>query len=378
MAKILIHYPDASANVVRQTENMWGGVGYYRSVMPSKMIKGHEVSLVGMELTKKGETKEERWARVFEGCDVFWTSYFSDPMEASALFYTRDKMGKKVILDCDDNFFDIVPSHPLYDKIKPTKRDRAFMATILSLADVITVSTEPLRQKLHEHFKKVHNLDKKIVIIPNMNHLPDWDFPLAEKNPDKFVIGYAGSNSHQDDLEMFFPALKRIMEKYPHVFFESVGSISKNMLGMFKDFDLDTMLRCDLLPSTWTFREYPEMMCNTKWDIGVAPLVDSPFTRCKSHIKFLEYSAIKLPIIASKVYPYYVEIDGREVITHEKTGLLVKPSEWFDAMEDLILNKEKRIQLGLNAYEHVKQNWQYEGSDIGQKISDIISELYTA
>jgi glycosyltransferase involved in cell wall biosynthesis len=342
------------------------------------MVKGHEVTVCGIELTRKGETKEERWARIFKDHDVFWTSYFSDPMEASALFYTRDKLNKKVILDCDDNFLDVHPSHPLYDKLKATKRDKAFMATILSLADVITVSTEPLRQKLYDHFKKVHGLEKKIVVIPNMNDLADWDFPPTPKHKDKFIVGYAGSNSHQDDLEMFLPELLKIMRKYPHVYFESVGSISKDMLHMFKEFDFPIMERCDLLPSTWTFKQYPEMLAAQKWNIGVAPLVDSAFTRCKSHIKFLEYSAIKLPVIASKVHPYYVEVEGKEVITHDKTGLLVKPSEWFDAMEELILNEDKRIKIGKSAYEHVKNNWQYKTSNLSEKISEMLNDLNVA
>lgn len=376
--KILFHYSDHSANIVRQTENTYGGVGYYRTIMPSKMVKDHEVTVWGSQLTIKGESKEERWARIFKDYDIFWTSYFSDPMEASALFYTRDKLGKKVILDCDDNFFDILPSHPLYDKLKATKRDRAFMATILSFADVLTVSTEPLKQKFKEHFKDVLGIEKKIVVIPNMNNLKEWEHPISKKSKKKFIVGYAGSNSHQDDLEMFLPSLLKIMQKYPHVHFESVGSISKDMLHMFKDFDHDSMLRCDLLPSTWTFNEYPKMLCKQKWDIGVAPLVDSAFTRCKSHIKFLEYSSFKLPTIASKVYPYYVDIEGKEVITHDKTGLLVKPSEWFDAMEELILNKEKRIALGEAAYEHVKTNWQYENSNLPERISEMVKDMYTA
>lgn len=362
--KVLFYYSDHNANVIRREQNQYGGVGYYRIIKPSQQVKGHEVTVVGQELTKKGETPAERWERIFAEYDVFWCSYFSDPKEASALFEARDRLKKKVVIDCDDNFLDVLESHPLYDKLKGGKRDKAFMSTILSFADVITVSTEPLLQRFRKHFKEIHNIEKKIVVLPNMNDIKDWDFPLAPKNEDKIVIGYAGSNSHQDDLAMFMPHLMKIMRKYKNVYFESIGSIHKRDLWMFKDFTSEEMNRCDLLPATWTFKEYPEMLSKLKWDISVAPLTDNPFARCKSHIKFMEMSSVKIPVIASRVYPYFVDVKGRKVIENGVTGVLVKPSGWYDATEDLILHKEKRIALAEAAYKHIVEDWQYDLSSI--------------
>lgn len=373
--KILFYYSDYGANIQRQLENKWGGVGYYRIIKPSQMVKGHDVTVWGKELTKKGETPEERWYRIFKEFDVFWTPYFSDPKEAAALFYTRDKMKKKVVIDCDDNFLDVHPSHPLYDKLKPGKRDKAFMSTILSFADAITVSTETLKQRFQQHFKEVYGItDKKIFVIPNMNDIKDWQNPIANKDHNKFIIGYAGSNSHQDDLKMFFPALLEIMKKYKHVYFESIGSISKDMLTLFQDFPSPIMNRCDLLPSTWTFDEYPKMMQEQKWNVGVAPLVDTAFTRCKTHNKWVEYSMCKMPTIASRVYPYFMAVQGKKTIEHGKTGLLVKPSEWFDALESLILNENKCKELAENAYNHIFKNWQYD-EEFTEKLENVLKSI---
>lgn len=373
MAKILFYYSDWGANVIRKEQNTYGGVGYYRIIKPSQQIKGHEVTVVGQELTKKGETSEERWERIFKEYDVFWCSYFNDGMEASAMFSMRDKYKKKVVIDCDDNFLDVLESHPLYDKLKSGKRDKAFMITILSFADVITVSTEALKQRFRKHFKERFDLEKKIVVLPNMNDLNEWNFELAPKHEDKIIIGYSGSNSHQDDLMMFMPSLMKIMRKYKNVYFEVVGSIHQRDLHMFKDFTKDEMDRIDLHPGTWTFKEYPEMLSKMKWDISIAPLTDNPFARCKSHIKFLEMSSIKTPIICSRVYPYFMDIKGKKVVEHEKTGLLVKPNEWFNAIEDLVLNKEKRLRLANNAYNHVRDNWQYSDEMLLPIINDILA-----
>lgn len=372
--KILFYRNDWAANASRQADDAYGGVGYYRIVQPCRHIKGHEVKEMGVGLVKKGETGEQRWTRIFKEYDVFWTSYFSDPHLASEMYYHRDKFGKKVVMDIDDNYLDVAQSHILYDRFKPQKRDRAFLSTVLSFADVITVSTEPLRQRLEQHLKKVYNLEKKIVVIPNMNQLSDWSFPVAGFDEKKIVIGYAGSNSHYDDLAMFLPHLAKIMDKYKNVHFEIMGSVGeKDAIKLFADFSEEAQKRCDMLPPTWTFPEYTKKLSEMKWDIAVAPLVDSPFTRCKSHIKFMEYSMYKIPTIASKVYPYYAPCFDREIIMEDETGILVQPSEWFDAMEDLVLNKNKRIKLGENAHKHISENWQYN-----QEFSDRTNEVIKA
>src|SRR6202007_1500157 len=159
---------------------------------------------------------------------------------------------------------------------------------------------------------------------------------------------------------MMFPALAKIMDKYKNVYFESMGALGKENIKIFSHFSDEAKLRCDILPSTWTFKEYPQHLASMKWDFALAPLVDTGFTRSKSHIKFLEYALCKIPVIASRVYPYYVPCFGREVIINEKTGLLVKQNECFDAMERMILDKKLRDTLADNAYEYVKKEWQYD------------------
>ncbi len=370
--KILFFRNDFNANAIRQVDDGYGGVGYYRIVKPAEYC-GVEHTVVGSDLYKFGKTPEKKWTKIFTDYDVFWTTYFNDPQLASAMFYHRDKLGKKVVIDLDDNYLDVQPSHPLYDKMKPTKKDRAYVSTILSFADVITVSTLPLKQRMQEHFKQVYGIDKTIIVVPNMNDIKDWNFKPVEKNKDKIVIGYSGSNSHYDDLKMMFPALARIMDKYPDVYFESIGALGKENIELFACFSEEAKLRCDILASTWTFNEYPEHLSKHKWDIGIAPLVDTDFTRSKSPIKFFEYSMYKIPTIASKVYPYYVPSFDKDVITHEVNGLLVNDEEWFDALEKLILDKKEREFLGQNAYEYVKENWQYK--EISSEIDKVIKAL---
>ena len=373
--RILFYRNDHSANVNRKLEDGYGGVGYYRILQPAKRIQGHNVDIVGIKLTQKGESRDQRWNRIFKEYDVFWTTYFYDAEEASSMYYHRDKYKKKVIIDLDDNYLDIASTHPLYDVMKEGKRNKAFCSTILSFADVITVSTDPLKQKIQEHMKKVYGLDKKVIVIPNMNDKNDWQYKTVKKNKNKIVIGYTGSNSHYDDLEMVFPSIARIMDKYKNVHFEIMGCLTNDeAIKLFAQFSKSAKDRCDLLPPSWTFKAYPKHLAKQKWDIGICPLVDTAFTRSKSAIKFFEYSMYKIPVIASRVYPYYVDCFDRQIIDNGYTGLLVKPSEWFDALEDLILHEDKRKQLGENAYKFVCEEWQYN-QDFSNAIDKVIKAL---
>lgn len=371
-----MYYSDWTANADRQAQDTWGGVGYYRIKKVSEQIKDHQVDIIGAKLTRKGESPSDRWERIFKEYDVFWSCYSSHGEDAAAMFYWRDKLGKKVILDLDDNFWDVLPSNPLYDKLKSTKRDRAFISTILSFADAITVSTEPLKQRVEEHMKTVFGLEKQVFVIPNFNDVADWKHTPKKPDPKKVTIGYAGSNSHQDDLVMVLPIIGKLMDKYPNLHFQSIGAVDKKTLDFFFQFlSKEAMYRCDLINPSSTFNGYPKRMAEARWDICIAPLVDSAFTRCKSHIKWMEYAMYKRPVIASRVYPYFMELKGRDTIRDEHSGLLVKPSEWESALEDLIHNPEKRKFLGENAYNQVVGDWQYKDSGINEIVNGMLVSL---
>lgn len=374
MAKILFNFADYTHNAKRKKENTYGGIGYYRIIKIAENILGHDVKVIGKEITLFGSTLEEQWDNVFKEYDIYWTNYFSSAEAGAAIFYHAQKHGKKVVVDCDDNYLDIPESNLMYDKFKKTKKDRAILSTILSFADAVVVTTVPLQQRIKEHIKEVHGIDKNVVIIPNYNDIKDWNYKPVEKSKKDIIIGYSGSNSHHDDMRMVLPAIVNIMKKYKNVRFQCLGIVGTGDIDkVYKGIPKDIMDRMDLVGATETFKEYPEWLSKQKWDIGIAPLVNTPFTRSKSHIKWLEYSMYKIPTIASRVYPYFMPVDGKETIVHGETGLLAKDNEWEKCLEELIVDKEKRDRLGENAYNYIKDNMQYSSVNITSKIDSIIN-----
>jgi glycosyltransferase involved in cell wall biosynthesis len=74
--------------------------------------------------------------------------------------------------------------------------------------------------------------------------------------------------------------------------------------------------------------------------IGLAPLVDDPWTRGKCALKILQYMAAGLPVVASDVGA------NRDVVVHGETGFLVTTvDEWIGAIRELG-SEERRQELG--------------------------------
>lgn len=372
-----MHYNDYALNVNRKVADGYGGVGYYRIVKIGEHLKKHgfDVTIIGgVGFDAFGKDVVERFDNIFKEYDIFWMPYFYNDQSAAAMYSMRDKHGKKVIIDLDDNYFDVPESNQLYKEFSPGKKSRAFLSTILFFADYITVSTYPLKERIHDHFMAVDGTVKDITVIPNLNDIEDWNYEAKEREDDTIIIGYAGSTSHKDDLKLVLPHIVRIMKKYPQVTFEMMGLLTKDEAStFFKGIPKDILDRMGMIGATDMYSEYPKFLANHRWDIGIAPLVDTAFTRCKSSIKWLEYSMYKVPVVASRVYPYFMDVGGRMTVQDGITGLLCKSKEWTEKLERLINDKQLRRKLGNQAYEFIRDNWQYKDSTIHESVAKILS-----
>ena len=83
------------------------------------------------------------------------------------------------------------------------------------------------------------------------------------------------------------------------------------------------------------------------WDIGLAPLEDSAFTRRKSQIKTLDYAAAGAAVLASDG-PVY-----RGSVADGPGGMLVsnKPEAWYAALSRLIRDRTLRRSLQQGAWD---------------------------
>lgn len=260
--------------------------------------------------------------------------------------------GVKVVYEIDDCYekIPVVNIDPRYRAMCSRETTKA-VGQMLNLCDMITVSTP----ELGAWVKKFTN--NKVVWLKNTLDLSMW--PIVKKEPsDEVMIGYSGASQHLLDLEVLGGSLHQMAERHRDaVSFGFMGYISKDMWNIEKAYDSGVYFKAGV-----PFLEYPETLANLQYDICLAPAADNFFNSCKSELKYLEYSAMGLPTIASDIAPYRRAIGSTGVTSEKCRGILVrnKPRQFLSSMEVLWANPELRQIIGANARRYVEEKYNIE------------------
>lgn len=161
------------------------------------------------------------------------------------------------------------------------------------------------------------------------------------------VLGFMGTLMRDNDFACVVPAIQRVIEKYgSDVRVEFVGYCPEELA------DNPCVERFDFIPDYDEFRKF---FASRKWDIGLAPLNDTLFNRCKTNNKYREYSSYRIAGIFSNISAY-------NCVEHGINGYLTENTEdaWFEAMCALIEDKNLRQSIAQCAHEDVLENYSVE------------------
>jgi glycosyltransferase involved in cell wall biosynthesis len=87
--------------------------------------------------------------------------------------------------------------------------------------------------------------------------------------------------------------------------------------------------------------ESTEVACLQAGQIGLAPLTDTPWNRWRTPFKALQYMAVGIPVVASRIGP------ASEIVEDGVNGFLVATEdEWYDRLITLISDDALRIKMG--------------------------------
>ena len=166
---------------------------------------------------------------------------------------------------------------------------RAALGLALGLCDRLIVTTRPLAERI----APIAPQAVQIHIIPNALSARNWPWmPVrSARAGTKLRVLWAGAGQHSEDLALLLPVLKATHARYQWVFF---GDQPRGM---------DPQWQVEWHPPV-PFAHYPVKLAQLVADIGVAPLLDTPFNTCKSALKALEYGALGMAMIASDLAPY--------------------------------------------------------------------------
>lgn len=258
--------------------------------------------------------------------------------------------GKKVVYDTDDNLWSLPSYNPAKKAFEAMQEgfDRC-----IKEAHVVTVSTQGLASALKS---RCPNLKAEVLIVPNSLDFNLFYPTTLNRNDDRIIVGWGGSNTHAGDLDEACKALVSTLSKFPKMELQFVGMIPERMQGV------ERVTYREWVP----VGEWANRFSHMAWDIALAPLQDNRFNRSKSNLKMLEAAANRIPCLASDVQPYreFCALGGKEM-----EWLLCRfYTDWEKKLDRLIRDPLYRNYLGDLMYEtakkyynieNVKDNWAY-------------------
>lgn len=292
-----------------------------------EVLKGNQGSQVSPEMVSDADV-----VVIQRDFPRFWPEYKQVINEARF-------ENKPVVYDMDDLLVEIPREH---------SHSGDYMGELLAMlyaileADVVTASSLPLVDYLSE-------LNPNAKLVDNYLNDNLWEMVeprINRRDNQKVIIGYMGGQTHQQDIAEVADTLLKLKEKYDDF-------LEYRFWGVQPPQKLQ-----DLPSTTWIdlnledYSEFASYFTQQDCDILIAPLKDNEFNRSKSPLKFLEYSALGVPGVYSKVPAYEV------IVEHGVNGYLASHSkDWEIYLSELIEDSSLRYKLAVQAQQTVKTRW---------------------
>jgi processive 1,2-diacylglycerol beta-glucosyltransferase len=334
------------------------GVEYHRLLMPfDNLGEGYEVTSVEM-IDHQPDTFLQQF-------DLIYTSSVVSKFGQQEILWAQIKrLGVPVIIDRDDDWQ--LPHDHLMKRDWVQNKTAEQIVYNLKMADAVTVPTEYLAQKVKQY-------NPNVFIIPNAIDFNQQQFKPDQKvkdlKTDKVHIGWSGSVTHFHDVMLLTDTFmqlnsnpdtskkyrvvlsgytegQQVWEEYQKIF-TSGYKIAEDQYCRINGMDV------------YTYASAYDLM-----DVGLIPLKDTEFNRCKSELKMMEMGAKKLPVIVSNQYPY------TNISKHGINCLTANKKDWFKNIKRLIDSKDLREDLGEALYEEIFTNFNI------LKVNELRKELF--
>lgn len=298
--------------------------------------KDYHFFVYGKELMAKLDLDRAINSKIFDIIVIQRINPFGNEILRKAV-----KHGIKIIYETDDDLLDVNIKNPSYIHIH---ENLDTTQQIIANSNQIVVSTEELANRFIQ--RGLGNVE----IIRNYylnNILPIKSF--TADNTNKIKIGYFGTVTHDDDLELIHNVILILKDRYKNknidIDFEIIGISANNQQDWLK------VKKLPYYPmSMESFMAW--LSNNIDWDIGIVPLVYNEFNKCKSELKYIEFAALGIPVVASDVDNYKVAIEDGV------NGFLANnEQEWVNKISLLIENPMLRNGLVNNARDNILKNY---------------------
>lgn len=309
----------------------------YRQMIPSVRLCGH----CQMEyLAQAGKIEYRAVQEMKLRCsDLNWAEIVLlgrlDSWYEYQLVRALREAGRYLIYMIDDDLLNIpaaVSSAAYYGQ----KEIQGYIRGMIGMSDAIASPSPLLLEKYAVDRRKAIRIEEPAIS-------PAAYEPHEHGRPVK--IGFAGSIDRVQDIQCILKdSLIQIKRTYgERVQFEFFGAIPS--------FAQELDARC--IPYRSSYEEYRRVLQGLQWDIGLAPIPDTPFHACKHYNKFIEYAAAGIVGVFSKEEPYIR-------LGKQFPGVLLCENTlqaWTNAISGLIEDDEHREELRKQAVQCAQTNF---------------------
>jgi len=288
---------------------------YYRAMLPLRELerRGHRVLW-------PARNDYERLLATAPSFDVFFMHHFFRE-EDLELVRRLAGQGVAVVWDEDDDI-SATPRHaPVYrrnGRRKGMQREFARSVEVATASSLMTTPSAHLARRYRE-------LGVEHVEVIENHIAPEHVGGERPRHPG-VVIGITAAGEHAVDLRKLRMdrVLRRLLEAHEGVRVVTIG------------------WGHDLPPGRHVHHSYVPIealvRAEREFDIGLAPLANTPFNHARSNVKLKEYAAAGAMWLASPIGPYVG-------MGEQQGGRLVADGDWYAALERYVLDFRARTRL---------------------------------
>lgn len=338
----------------------YSGCGHWRMIWPEQVMNAHNKAVV------HGTTVMNVDSRYYVNTKGVRIQRQATPQQLEFVKFLRQLANKnnfRLIYEIDDICF--AEDIPDYNKYKTAFTDPAIRKSaqeMMALCDEITVTCP---------FMKDYYRDKtgnnNVTVIPNfmpkfwLDRFYDVNRTMEsyDRNKRKPRILYAGSGAHfdveqrvkfKDDFHHVNDVIRKTVDKYQWVF---LGAHPLPII------DLVRSGKVEFHPWKRLY-EYGKGLYDLNVNMIVAPLQDNTFNRAKSDLKYIEASALGLPIAC------------QDMCTYENAPIKFKTgAEMIDQIDTTLQDRKRYKAICKKGRQYAETRWLEDDKNI-----DCYVELY--
>ena len=228
-------------------------------------------------------------------CDAIFYSHPSTDTDVSVLWLAA-QMGVPVWSEYVDDLFSVRPTNPAYHNVKDKRALKERVTQAIQLSAFVTAVSKDCAAAYPQA--------ERFGVIPEaclwpMNHLPR-----------RKAVSWRGLGSHDNDTDGIVEAVCSVAKDFPDWEWTLMGAPTEELVTRLteaagKDANGESMVKCAPYFSTpWHFI--------TAWGhrapyLHIVPLADDPFNKAKSHLGYLEATAIGAAVICPDYLPEWLQ-----------------------------------------------------------------------